>query len=429
MRGFNDRAQWFSRVRAVCERLNSGESAGISRIPFDQYSMASDKDQKYLLKSKLLDVLEAANVPLDRLIHCPVHDDHTPSLQYFHNKHGFHCYACHEGESQTWDMYDLLGLLFDITVFWEKRRWAERMLVEQGGGSRQRSSTSGSRSSGCRSRGKRAATSKGSGGQIRRKDVGWWAVKPNALESTSPKTSNTRIYKPFDTDPDCAAFLTSRGISAETASRFGLMWWEHPNNQDRYVVIPCEQRFVVRRRYQLVNGRADRWKYYSPSNPDKKPELSPRLFNARYLTVCGSNELIFIVESALDALLIEQMGFHAVSLNGLAGGVLLEKVDILQEKRLSLMLLLDNDKDTTGENRAFRIGIVLKDRGIRFGLNMYRKTGPGSFLSGFKDVGEAFVADADQTKRALKEIRGFYRYSIRRFKYVGWGIESSSRNL
>ena len=321
------------------------------------------KDQKGFLREKFREVLRLAKVPIDEHLRCFIHEDHNPSMVFNRGKHHLHCFSCHD-DGQGWDIFDLMGFIFDEPKFANKRRLVERMFVA---------------------------------------GVAEQTMQP--AESFQKATEAVKgVYKPYHTDPECVEFIKKRGITAETAVKFGLRWWEHPRTQDLYLVIPVKQKFVVYRRYKIVNGDPTQKKYMYPHNPDQLPDKKPKLFNAQIMDTCAEYSVIYVVESALDAIIIAQMGYHAVAINSTGNADLLrEALPFIKEKRLIVALLLDNDED--GLRCAKDLAAELKSTGIMYYRHHYPDTGLLSYLSKSKDVGEAYVTDAEHTEQVLALIR------------------------
>lgn len=114
----NRRADWFMRLEKAFHDLDAGQAEGICRIPRKIYEAANPKEQIRLLKMMLDELMAKANVQKGRNLHCPFHDDRSPSMIW---KNGsLHCFACHD-PGETRDIFDLIGLLFGLKSFAEKK--------------------------------------------------------------------------------------------------------------------------------------------------------------------------------------------------------------------------------------------------------------------------------------------------------------------
>ncbi|PAD76372.1 toprim domain-containing protein [Paenibacillus campinasensis] len=205
-----------------------------------------------------------------------------------------------------------------------------------------------------------------------------------------PKQERFRPYQPVQTDPQVVELLLRRGITRESMSKFGLKVWRLEDGS-KYVVIPCKGRFLERKK--LVQGA----KNYPISYKVKGVDLE--LFNGSRLTKPG---VVFIVESALDAILLEQVGFSSVALNGKMPKAL---SNALYAKPLptglSLIILMDNDP--AGRDATHVVCNAIQKSGVIFHRFDYDAPSgsPRAFLHHYKDVGEAMVADTAQTVTAL----------------------------
>ncbi|RAV06614.1 toprim domain-containing protein [Paenibacillus sp. YN15] len=376
----NKRAKWAVRVKQVLESLKNGESLRLTKIPKEVFSKAGAARQKQLLREKMTEVLRLANVPLNDHLHCLVHDDKNPSLVYYPKRHGLHCFGCMD-EDKIWDIFDLIGFLLDIEGFSDQFYLAKRMFVEL---------------------------------EWEKRDIRYVPItKPDSPHKTKEPasyrraTSSTKdlVYKPFDTDPECEDFIKEQGITFETAKKFGMKWWEHPRSRNRYVVIHCDKKFFVRRMYKHVTGDYKKNKYDYPENKENNPDKKVKLFNGKCLDNSQHGDWIFIVEATLDAIILEQAGFHAVALNG--GGnseLILEKADVIRKNQLRLILLMDNDKNRAGRDYAISIYKAFEKQGIPTYIHWYDSLGIAPFLAGFKDVREAYMDNPERTVEALNEI-------------------------
>jgi hypothetical protein len=331
-----------------------GGTIPITKISQEDYKEL--KDAKGFLRGKLPEVLKLAKVPIDEHLRCFIHDDHDPSMVFNSAKNHLHCFSCHD-DGRGWDIFDLVGFILGETKFANKRRLVERMFVD---------------------------------------GVAEQAMQP--AKSFQKATEAVRgVYKPYHTDPECVEFIKQRGITAASAVKYGLKWWVHPQTQDHYLVIPVQEKFVVRRRYKIVNGDPTQNKYLFPYNPDQLSEKKPKLFNGKILERCEEYTVIFVLESALDAILVDQMGYQAVAINSTGNADLLrEALPLLKEKRLIVVLLLDNDED--GLRCAKDLAAELKAAGVMHYWHSYPHDGLLSYLTKVKDVGESYVTDADHTK-------------------------------
>lgn len=351
-----------SRIKHVLVQADNKTHA-FTKIPKATFLQWSGEQRKQYLRARLADVLNAAQIPLDQPIRCFVHEDHRPSMIYNRLKQHLHCFGCME-EGRGLDLFDLAKWALGTTLFDETFKRVMALFVDN-------------------------------------------LVRP---QGTAVMGSQDRplVYPPYHTDPDCAQFVKGRGITAQTAMRFGLRRWEDPGTKDRYLVIPCRAQFVVRRRYLLVDGDPNQRKYWSPSNREGAAQRKPTLFCGRAYENADPGTVVFVVESALDALLIEQMGFASVALNGAHNGsLLLAEGPRIRSRSLILVILFDQDESQAGQIAAQTLARSLVSQLVDFAVCPFLDYGPGSFLCGTKDIGQAYEIDPTATEEALSEIEDF----------------------
>ncbi len=371
MEVINPKAKWIQKVKTILKKLNNGEIKNFPLISREEFEGANSNEQIRLLRGKLGDILKTANIPLDRNMLCPLHLDHSPSLMYNKEKSDLHCFGCME-PGETRDVFDLISLLLRKSSFIEQKFTAIEILVEDG-----KEITENMRIK---------KSSNYTNSSCAKMDF------PNsARKSFSATKTNNRIYIPAWEDPDCMRYIAERGITFESAKKFNLRCWTYQNK--KYLVIMCDDRFQTRRIFKGdSNGYGKYW---------NKGEVS--LFNSKRLDEALEDESIFLVESALDAILIEQLGYKAIAINGVNNySKILGKADVIRSKDLHIIVLFDNDK--SGLNSSIKMYKEVLGEEIDFYMHKYSKIGVGSFLYRFKDITEAYVDNREETLKAIGEI-------------------------
>ncbi|UUZ83193.1 hypothetical protein LJK88_04465 [Paenibacillus sp. P26] len=394
----NPSAVWMTKVLDVLEAQLRGEDR-VKRMARAAFQKTDGTTQKRWLRERLPDVLSAAGVPLDQNLTCCKHSpDKHPSMRYDKRTYALQCFACMD-RGKTLDLFDLIGLWRGLSKFSEIFKIAERLFVEDaekpvsslpyhkpgssGGAIKERPTVSASKAT---------------------------AAKQPVTNGSTWKQGKSRIYRPLEEDLSSLRFLHQRGITRETAERFKLKWWENSKTQDRYIVIPCEGKFCVRRMYQRKSD-------FTPKYLNSK-KCPVTLFNGKVLKTCPKNSVVFVVESALDAILLEQMGFRAVATNS-AGNykLLLEKADIIADRQLRLICLCDNDPEGKDWGLALHLGLLGTGDQMNYPVSVevhHKDFSEPSILTKYKDVGEAFKADLHETEKVLKKLedRAMGRLSI-----------------
>ena len=166
-------------------------------------------------------------------------------------------------------------------------------------------------------------------------------------------------------------YLSARGFTAETMQRFMLGY----NKEKNEITIPYNRScsYYSTRRIDPA-ATVKHWK------PSKEDAPDPALFNA---AVLRQDRPVFVVESPLCAISIEQEGGCAVALAGAANQNLLLKE--LAEIPARPLLILSLDNDEPGQKAQDQLAEKLTAAGISF--IRYNAAGP------FKDPNEALQSD------------------------------------
>ena len=152
--------------------------------------------------------------------------------------------------------------------------------------------------------------------------------------------------------PAAVAYLNSRGISLETAREHRLGYDAASNR----LVIP----YTGSEFYHVdrdTTGNAAH-KYEKPKSSEVGTEP---LYGINYLQ--QQQEPVFIVEGALDALAIENVGAPAIALCGTGSNKLIKALSTVKQPPM-LLLSLDNDK--AGREAAERVATQLQVAGVVF---------------------------------------------------------------
>ena len=363
----NPRANWFTELRKVILLLEQGKKVGLRLIPRDQFEKADLKGKTKLLKGMLGVLLNIAKVPMNGNLHCHLHDDHHPSLCFDKDNNTLHCFGCME-PGKTIDIFDIISLIFGLYSFQKQKIKAIELLVEDG-------------------------EELASAMRINTKSKGTYSKMelPKTVQQSIAATSTSKPYKDVTEDNECLEFLTARSINMESVKKFKLKCWQYKGNS--YLVIPCDDKFYTRRKYKTGMGNYP--KYWN------KGDVA--LFNGNGLVKSNEGDVIFIVESALDAILLDQLGYHAIATNGAEHSKkLLEKADLIKMKNLRIILMMDKDK--AGMGATIKIGKALQEKNINIYPYFYDGVGGTVFPTQAKDIGEACAKDPDGTTKLLEEL-------------------------
>ena len=182
---------------------------------------------------------------------------------------------------------------------------------------------------------------------------------------------------------DVESFLSSRGITIETARRlrFGF--------EASYLVMPTfvdEELVAVKCRATKPSGKEKKWKKF---NRDKG---SHWLFNrSTLLDACFADD-VFITESELDAAMLESMGIHAVSVD--SAGHRLAEADAGLLKNFLGTLVFAPDTDRPGIGCALQLA---EELGLETAIGIKPPT---------KDLGDLYAQNPGAFAEKLSALRG-----------------------
>ncbi|HCY06175.1 MAG TPA: hypothetical protein DHS57_02545 [Erysipelotrichaceae bacterium] len=357
----NERAEWFEKLGKIFVDLENGKLKDFPYISKSTFEDTSATDQTILLKKMLGVLLKGAQVDTSKNLLCPFHDDKHPSMMYNDKKNDIHCFSC-QNPGVTTDIFDLLRIFFNLNKFVDQKLKAIELFVEDG-----------------------------------QTVADTFKVKSNKSKFTTnistPKSfskASNKVYKPAKEDDDCIKYLKERCISMESAEKFNLMCWEY--NGCKFLIIPCEKGFSVRRKFYGTNNNLP--KFWNKKN------VPITNFYTRDLNELSSGETLFIVESCIDAITLDQMGFNALALNGVENYPnLLSQAHLFKEKNTNLILLMDNDK--AGVDATINIFNQLIKLEVYCLPNIFENGGERGYLYKFKDINEAYISNPDETYKAI----------------------------
>ncbi len=317
------------------------------------------------------------------LFHCFLHNDSNPSMSWSAEQHGFYCFSCNKGSNKVFDLFDFLKVsqrLKGPKGFKVAFQIATYVMVEDG--------------------------DKISNPFIEKKTGKHTSYIPYTKEMN--KVRHWSFHYPVENDIPALKKLEERGISKATAKKMAVMTWYPTMDNQAYGL--CYWVFInddgsYTRRLATMNESLYPKQFSKPMkwwNPKNK---SMGIFNSRVLEHCRQfQEVCFVTESAIDAISCEELGFHAIGLNSInnLGKFFADYVD----KHPETMLICLTDNDEAGE------AAITHFQKRKLFVPDYE-----DWLSGFKDINGALIADRDLSLKALKEIEK------KAIKYYG-GIEN-----
>ena len=331
---------WVIAVKAVQPNVLT------DKILVDKFNAADDKMRKAVLNAAFGMAVEKVAGNVDRNFTCfnADHDDKHPSM-VFDKEHGhFHCYGCMD-YGENFDAFDVISAAYGYTSFRDSYGKAVELFVDKPS-----------------------------------EVVAYQKSKADLFPKEMYKTLKNPYYTPIQNDSDGLLYLESRGISKKTAVKHGLMTWEYEGWL--FIVFVNDNGSVVRRRFAKT---ADAAMYASQPEKWWNQKGAGGYFNLRAIDKAREkNEVVFVTESAMDALSVIECGYHAVALNSVnrLGGLLRES------NYPYLVGLFDNDD--IGQNKAS----TFKQHGF-YTVEYDDETTP--FLRQYKDVNEALSANRLRT--------------------------------
>ena len=276
------------------------------------------------------------------------HEDRTPSMVFDKGAGHFHCYGCME-TGINWDAYDTIGAAYGLTSFRDCYDKAVELYVDEPA-------------------------------RVIPASVPYKDIYPKAMY----RTMKNPYYTPIAKDPDGLEYLKSRGIRKATAVKYGVLTWEYQGCL--YLVFPNDNGSVVRRKF----ARTDEANMYC-NEPEKwwNQKGSGGIFNLRAVEKATvDNPIVYVTESATDALSAIESGYSALSINSVnnIGGLIRETTYPY------LVGLFDND------NIGRMAASIFQQHGY-FVCTYDPEEYP--FLCQHKDANEALVASKTRAKADL----------------------------
>lgn len=224
------------------------------------------------------------------------------------------------------------------------------------------------------------------------------------------------------TDPAAVSYLSSRGISIETAkaARIGYDPEADPASApgamgNEYKPHPCPRLIIPTTPGHYVGRRIDGQKEFDKVNAK---DSTPGIFESRALYK-QNNEVIFVCEGAFDALSVIEAGAAAIALNSASNAEML--INRLEDKRTAATLILCLDTDAAGEKAKGILQEGLKRLNIPFII--------GNICASAKDPNEALTADREKFIAAVQETQGQIKTPDSITKYIDTMMRQDIQNF
>lgn len=367
---------------------------------------------KEFLKTKLSDYLISRGIKPQAHFRClnPAHQDSNPSMVYNPKTHQVHCFGC----NATYDIFSLVGIEFNLPSFKDQYQKVCQMYLGTGPNLQDKTysyqysegvatATFGAgRNLGRISISKQPSNREGSAAAQRAEGPGFTVLNSKGESSPAPVNSGPanrladqnevrlapggavfgsslrrvtiqpfaqvqgRSEIPAPAPVDYSEYLQQchervgetdyfarRGISDEVIERFKLGFdpaFTAGTNPRTYEHVAWPAAVIPYSQFSYMVRNTD-----STSADRIQKRGSTSILNEQTLSQGGT---IFIVEGEFDALSLETLGYHAISLGG-AGNVpkLLNKLKDLSKEGLFFYLNLDNDQAGINAQQALESGL------------------------------------------------------------------------
>lgn len=280
--------------------------------------MSSTKSEIEVLRECLPEYLMQKNLPLKKPFRClnPLHEDKNPSMSYNAAAQNVHCFSC----GVTYDIFDLVGTDYNLSGFGPKLNKTGELFGY-------------------------------THYPPKKKDGGLKKAAPSTgvltLERDQPVMDRTDELDELRKGSVQTEYLYKRGITQQSISRFGLF------ETEERVYFPIIERGIC-------TG------YLGRSNRDKDPRYKNSsgpigIFGGDYITAGNTSGRLFVTEGVIDAICLEQMGYHAIALCGSQNtGKLLRMVEdnSIFCRGISFVLCGDGDDAGQGMNRKLQSGFL-----------------------------------------------------------------------
>lgn len=279
------------------------------------------------------------------------HEDKHPSMTFDNDRGHFHCFGCMP-TGKNYDLFNAIEDYFDLDGFKACYQKAIELYVKEP-----------------------------------EKVVAPEQDRPYPLAMY--KVMKNSYYTTISNSYEGLTYLHSRGISDTIAIKNGLMIWEYQGCG--YLVFINDNGSIVRRLIYKTE-EADFYSFVPNKWWNGKGE-GGFFCNERALKKAApKGEPIFVVESAIDSLTIQECGFQAIGLNSC------QKVGKLFREYPYKRYIILMDNDLEGYNSAVNAE--------QFGYYTvkYGKDKEWDFISDYKDINESFVANKEETYKDLKTI-------------------------
>ena len=307
----------------------------------------NDKDD---YKGYIEDYLLSKKLRLKGKFRClnPEHDDSNPSMSYYKKGNIVKCFAC----NAKYDIYELIKLEYGYDSFEEAYLKVKELYAEQ--------------------------SPKSDINQLDNEDESADKVKKKDL---------TKYFNEVNSKIKYTEYPASRGISEDTLNKFNVgfdaKFKLHSSSSDywRALIIPTSNNTYTVRNTDPNATKEKRYRKVGESS----------IFNLQ--AIYELNDPIFVVEGEIDALSIEEVGGHSISLGSTSNVPLFLKIVENKKPSCTFVLVLDNDEVGVKSQSE------LQDRLNLLDIN----TLVFEYPENYKDVNEILVKDKELLMAKIRE--------------------------
>lgn len=322
-----------------------------------------EETTKEVIKTHLKDYLEEKEIKTKGLFNClnPAHTDNNPSMSYDEKRNIVKCFSC----NSSYDLISLYALDNNLDERIDFKKIIDELALKYSVPVHQKSNTS--------------------------------EYKRPSQTITSKKEDYTSYYKKAHKNIDKTTYLADRGISKELIDKYNIGYdnVKFNNTSNNMVVFPISKNCYICRN----TDKQSTFKHYKPKG------ISNELFNIEYLKRSDFKSVIWVCESIIDALSLEEAekNIKSISLNSINNARQL--VDEIKDNDFKGFIVLALDTDAQGIRTSQELKEELELIGIKSfifnsDLDKYNVTNNEGTKKN-KDINEWLLADKEKLTNSV----------------------------
>lgn len=322
------------------------------------------------IKTHLKDYLEEKGLNTKRLFNClnPSHEDKNPSMSYDGKKDIVHCFSC----NASYDLISLYALDNNLDNSKDFKKILEDLALKYNVDLQRTTEEQ----------------------QNRIKKV---------INAIPKKEDYTKYINKCKKDIDKSDYMQKRGISDTLVKKYNIGY----DVKDKMIILPISKTCYLGRYTDDTN----RYKHHKPKGTTNE------IFNGNYLKDSDFKTIIWVCESIIDALSLEEINqdIKAISLNSVNNASQL--VQEARDNNYKGAFMLAFDTDTTGINASTDLKEDLDAIGIKtliFNSNIDKYnvySDDGNTIKN-KDINEWLLSDREGLKKSATSINDMLYASL-----------------